>query len=120
MGDKRSGYLNRLVFQRIGIGDKNSISKIQIDYFLGGAEIFELIMKFCYGWKVDLTAANIAPVYCAACFLEMSDELEQGNPISKAETFLNFMLLAPWKDIFQIFKSCEIISSSAKEFQLLK
>lgn len=116
----RSGYLNRLVFQRISIGEKNTVSKIQIENFPGGAEIFELVVKFCYGWKVDLTAANIAPAYCAAHFLEMSDDLEQGNLISKAETFLSFILLTSWKDIFQILKSCEAISSWAKELQVLK
>ncbi|KAF2307213.1 hypothetical protein GH714_025480 [Hevea brasiliensis] len=59
----RSGYLNRLVFQRISIGDKNSISKIQVDNLTGGAEIFELVVKFYYRWKFDLTAANIAPIF---------------------------------------------------------
>ncbi|KAJ9180215.1 hypothetical protein P3X46_008488 [Hevea brasiliensis] len=116
----RSGYLNRLVFQRICIRDKNTVSTIQIDNFPGGAEIFELVVKFCYGWKVDLTAANIAPAYCAAYFLEMSDDLEQGNLISKAETFLSFILLTSWKEIFQIFKSCETIASWAKKLQVLK
>ncbi|KDP23531.1 hypothetical protein JCGZ_23364 [Jatropha curcas] len=116
----RSGYLNRLIFQRISIGEKNPISKIQIDNFPGGAEIFELAVKFCYGWKIELTAANIAPVYCAANFLEMSDDLEQGNLISKTEAFLSYILFTSWKDIFQILKSCETISSLTKELLIVK
>eukprot|EP00257_Ricinus_communis_P013004 XP_015570348.1 coleoptile phototropism protein 1 [Ricinus communis] len=116
----RSGFLNRLVFQRRSYGEKNNVPKIQIDNFPGGAEIFEIVVKFCYGWNVDLTAANIAPAYCAAHFLEMSDDLEQGNLISKTETFLSFILLSSWKDIFQIFKSCEAISSWAKKLHILK
>ncbi|KAL3573522.1 hypothetical protein D5086_024135 [Populus alba] len=88
----KSEYLNRLVFQRRSNGAKDTLPKIQIDNFPGGSEIFELVVKFCYGCRVDLTASNIAPVHCAAHFLEMSDDLEQGNLISKTEAFLSFAM----------------------------
>ncbi|CAL5400593.1 unnamed protein product [Camellia sinensis] len=113
----RSGYLNRLIFQRKGI---NSSPNIRIDNFPGGAKFFELIVKFCYGWKVDLTATNIAPLYCAAHFLEMSDDFEQQNLISQTESFLSFLIFSSWKDTFTIFKSCESISSWARDLQILK
>ncbi|KAI8022732.1 BTB/POZ domain-containing protein DOT3 [Camellia lanceoleosa] len=113
----RSGYLNRLVFQRKGI---NSSPNIWIDNFPGGAKFFELVVKFCYGWKVDLTATNIAPLYCAAHFLEMSDDFEQQNLISQTESFLSFLIFSSWKDTFRIFKSCESISSWARDLQILK
>ncbi|KAI8024187.1 BTB/POZ domain-containing protein DOT3 [Camellia lanceoleosa] len=101
----RSGYLNRLVFQRKGINS---------------TKFFELVVKFCYGWKVDLTATNIAPLYCAAHFLEMSDDFEQQNLISQTESFLSFLIFSSWKDTFRIFKSCESISSWARDLQILK
>lgn len=94
--------------------------KIEIDDFPGGPDIFLLVVKFCYGWKIDLTAANVAPAYCAAHFLEMTDDLQQGNLISKTETFLNYLFIVSWKDIFQIFKSCETISPWAKELDIVK
>ncbi|KAF3454447.1 hypothetical protein FNV43_RR04894 [Rhamnella rubrinervis] len=115
----RCGYLNRLLFQKSNGGRDTSIS-IQIDNFPGGAKTFELVIKFCYGWKVDLTAANTAQLYCAANFLEMSDELQHGNLISKTEVFLSFLIFSSWKATFQILKSCESISSWAKELQILK
>ncbi|XP_050225927.1 root phototropism protein 3-like isoform X2 [Mercurialis annua] len=116
----KSGYLNRLVFESGSYGEKTNVPKIQIDNFPGGADIFELVVKFCYGWKVDLTAANVAPVICAAHFLEMGEDFKRGNLISRTETFLSFMLLTSWKDIFQILKSCEAVSSWAKELHILK
>jgi hypothetical protein len=116
----KSEYLNRLVFQRRSNGAKDTLTKIQIDNFPGGSEIFELVVKFCYGCKVDLTASNIAPVHCAAHFLEMSDDLEQGNLISKTEAFLSFVLFSAWKDIFRILKSCESISLWAMKLQILQ
>lgn len=115
----RSGYLNRLVFDRSN-GGRDTILKIPIDYLPGGAKIFELVVRFCNGWEVDITAANIAPLYCAAHFLEMSDDLEQGNLISKTEAFLSFSIFSSWKDTFQILKSCESLSSWPKELQILK
>ncbi|TQE09586.1 hypothetical protein C1H46_004805 [Malus baccata] len=82
----RSGNLNRLVLQRISVG-RDASPRIQLDNLPGGAKVFESVVKFCYGWTVDLTAANIALLYCAAHFLERSDDFEQGNLISKTRPF---------------------------------
>ncbi|KAJ0079772.1 hypothetical protein Patl1_22691 [Pistacia atlantica] len=116
----KSEYLNRLVFQRRSNGEKGNSCKIRIDNLPGGSETFELVVKFCYGWKVDVTAVNIAALYCAAHFLEMSDDLDQGNLISKTEAFLSFVIFSSWKDIFQILKGCESLPSWAKDLQILK
>ncbi|WCJ43181.1 Phototropic-responsive NPH3 family protein [Euphorbia peplus] len=116
----KSGYLNRLAFQRGINEEKSTTPTIELGNFPGGAEMFLLVVKFCYGWKVDLTAANIAPTYCAAHFLEMGDDLQHGNLITKAETFLAYLLFASWKDIFQILRSCKTISSWAQELQIVE
>lgn len=112
----RSGFMNRMVFQNRGYGNLSlqiDNLSLQIDNLPGGSKCFELVLKFCYGWKVNLTATNVAPLYCAAHFLEMSDDLEQGNLISKTEDFLSYIIVSSWKDTFRIFKSCESISSWA-------
>ncbi|KAB2599884.1 root phototropism protein 3-like [Pyrus ussuriensis x Pyrus communis] len=121
----RSGYLNRLVFQRISVGrDAFCCSPYVFDASLsispGGAKVSESVVKFCYGWTVDLTAANIALLYCAAHFLGMSDDFEQGNLISKTETFLSFLIFSSWKDTFRILRGCESISLCAKELKISK
>lgn len=107
------------MFQRTSTGETSSC--IKIDNFPGGYNIFEMVVKFCYGMKVEVTAPNIAPLYCAANFLEMSDDLEQGNLISKTESFLSFIIFTSWKDTIRILKSCEAISSSwARELGIVK
>ncbi|KAL6146616.1 hypothetical protein ACLB2K_057294 [Fragaria x ananassa] len=116
----RSGYLNRLVFQLTSIGERETGLKIRLDNLPGGSKIFEFVVKFCYGWKVDLTASNVAPLYCAAHFLEMCDDFEEGNLMSKTEAFLSFLIFSSWKDTFRILKSCESISSWAKDFKITK
>ncbi|KAK9292761.1 hypothetical protein L1049_020741 [Liquidambar formosana] len=116
----RSGYLSRLVFQRSSNGEEDTSLNIQIDNLPGGSKIFELVVKFCYGWKIDLKATTIAPLSCAAHFLEMNDDPDQGNLTFKTEAFLSFVLLSSWRDTFHIFKTCESISSWARELQILK
>ncbi|XP_009769384.1 root phototropism protein 3-like [Nicotiana sylvestris] len=112
----RSGYISRLVFHRNG----DNITTIQIDAIPGGANIFELIVKFCYGLKIKATASNVAPLYCAAHFLEMHDDLQPGNLISKTEAFLSYVILSSWKDTFRILKSCESVSSWSKDLHIVK
>lgn len=116
----RSEYLNRLVFKRRSNNIEDNNHTIQIDNLPGGRKTFELVVKFCYGWKFDMTSSNIASLYCAANFLEMSEDIEQENLISKTESFLTFLMLSSWKDTFRILKSCESISHWAKELQLVK
>lgn len=114
----RSAYLNRIVFKKKNAGMSIKSLNVELNNLPGGAEIFELIVKFCYGWKVELTASNVAPLYCAAKFLEMVDDLEIGNLISRTETFLSFIIFSSWKDTFQVLKSCETISSYARDLQI--
>ncbi|KAL8159511.1 hypothetical protein V2J09_001048 [Rumex salicifolius] len=113
----RSGYLNRMAFQSKIASGENKRS-VQLDNLPGGADTFELVVKFCYGWKVDLTANNVVPLYCAAKFLEMSDDFEATNLISRAEIFLSFLLISSWKDTFRLLKSCEHISSWARDLRI--
>lgn len=116
----KSEYLNRLVFEKKTNQDNQNSVRIRLDNLPGGTETFESIVKFCYGWKVDVTAYNIAALYSAANFLEMSDDLEQNNLISKTEAFLSFVLFSSWKETFQVLRSCESVPSWAKELHILK
>ncbi|KAL9318510.1 hypothetical protein ACSQ67_015027 [Phaseolus vulgaris] len=117
----RSEYLKRLVFERGSNRESAGDSLIiQIKNLPGGKKSFESIVNFCYGRKFDITASNIAPLYCAAHFLEMSEELQEGNLISKTEAFLTFLILSSWKDTFRILKATESISYWAKDLQIVK
>ncbi|PHT41140.1 Root phototropism protein 3 [Capsicum baccatum] len=78
------------------------------------------IVKFCYGQKIKVPASNVAPLYCAAHFLEINDDLHQGKLISKAEAFLNYIILSSWKDTFRILKSCESVSLWSKDLHIVK
>ncbi|XP_024524943.1 BTB/POZ domain-containing protein At1g30440-like [Selaginella moellendorffii] len=93
---------------------------VQLAGIPGGTESFELAAKFCYGVKLELTASNIVPLRCAAEYLEMTEQLGEGNLIVKAEGFLNQVVLRSWKDSVRALQSCEKVLEQAEKLQIVK
>lgn len=112
----RSGKLNRLIYD----STHGELNKITLDDIPGGFEAFELASKFCYGIAVDLTASNISGLRCAAEFLEMTEDLEEGNLIFKTEAFLSYVVLSSWRDSIVVLKSCERLSPWAENLQIVR
>ncbi|XP_043721500.1 BTB/POZ domain-containing protein DOT3-like isoform X2 [Telopea speciosissima] len=112
----RSGYFNRIDLEKpLKFGND-----VKLNNFPGGSETFENVLKFCYGLPVDLTPTNVAPLRCASEFLEMTEEFEDGNLISKAEAFLTFIVLSSLKNSITVLKSCESLSPWAENLQIIR
>ncbi|KDP40950.1 hypothetical protein JCGZ_24949 [Jatropha curcas] len=112
----RSGKMNRLIYE----SRDPDLNKIALDDLPGGPEAFELAAKFCYGIPVDLTAGNISGLRCAAEYLEMTEDLEEGNLIFKTEAFLSYVVLSSWRDSILVLKSCEKLSPWAENLQIVR
>ncbi|KAH6833248.1 Phototropic-responsive NPH3 family protein [Perilla frutescens var. hirtella] len=112
----RSGKMNRVIYDSRDV----ELNKIGLDDLPGGAEAFELAAKFCYGIAVDLTATNISGLRCAAEYLEMTEDLEEGNLIFKTEAFLSYVVLSSWRDSILVLKSCEKLSPWAENLQIVR
>ncbi|KAD5318002.1 hypothetical protein E3N88_17948 [Mikania micrantha] len=112
----RSGKMNRIIYDSREI----DLSKVAMDDIPGGADAFELAAKFCYGIAVDLTATNISGLRCAAEYLEMTEDLEEGNLIFKTEAFLSYVVLSSWRDSILVLKSCEKLSPWAENLQIVR
>ncbi|GLJ12078.1 hypothetical protein SUGI_0183490 [Cryptomeria japonica] len=113
----RSGKLNRVMHDHRGDTEKDYI---KLDEIPGGAESFELAAKFCYGVAVDLNASNISGLRCAAEYLEMTEDLDEGNLIFKTEAFLSYVVLSSWRDSIIVLKSCEELSPWAENLQIVR
>ncbi|KAL2521547.1 BTB/POZ domain-containing protein DOT3 [Forsythia ovata] len=113
----RCGYFGRIEFQP---QNSNLGCDLKLENFPGGAETFEIILKFCYGLPISLNPSNVAPLRCASEFLEMTEELEDGNFISKTEAFFTFVVLSSWKDSINVLKSCETLSPWAENIQIVR
>nr|GEV62189.1 hypothetical protein [Tanacetum cinerariifolium] len=113
----RCGYLGHADLQP---SVTNNGYEIHLENFPSGAETFEIVVKFCYGFQVSLNLRNAAPLRCAAEFLDMTEELEDGNLISKTENFLTFVVFSSWKDSISVLKSCEKLSPWAENLQIVR
>ncbi|CAK9150503.1 unnamed protein product [Ilex paraguariensis] len=58
-------------------------------------------------------------VYCAADYLEMTDEYGEGNLLSKSESFFHRNILRNWKDCILALQSCEPVVSRADKLQII-
>ncbi|KAL0911854.1 hypothetical protein M5K25_017781 [Dendrobium thyrsiflorum] len=86
----------------------------------GDSKSFELVAKFCYGVKLELTASNVVCLRCAAEFLQMTEEVAVGNLISQTETFINQVVLLSWKDSLKALQTCEDLLPYAEDLNIVK
>lgn len=108
--------MNRMIYESREV----ELSKICLDDLPAGPEALELAAKFCYGIAIDLTATNISGLRCAAEYLEMTEDLEEGNLIFKTEAFLSYVVLSSWRDSIVVLKSCEKLSPWAENLQIVR
>ena len=119
----RSGRMSRVIYETASVAavaDPDTAAAVGLDDVPGGADSFELAARFCYGMAVDLTAANISGLRCAAEYLEMTEDLEEGNLIFKTEAFLSYVVLSSWRDSIVVLKSCEGLSPWAENLQIVR
>lgn len=98
--------------------EEESCSVVHLPNIPGGARTFELVAKFCYGVKLELTASNIVSLRCAAEHLEMSEEYGEGNLIERTESFLSKTVLMNWKDSLKALQTCDDVLSCADELNI--
>ncbi|XP_061345421.1 BTB/POZ domain-containing protein At3g44820-like [Gastrolobium bilobum] len=90
-----------------------------LEGFPGGPDTFLIAAKFCYGFRVELTARNVVLVHCAAEYLEMTDEFGEGNLLSKSEIFFHKNILRNWKDCILALQSSEPVLPRAEKLHLV-
>lgn len=90
-----------------------------LEEFPGGSDTFLFVAKFCYGFRVELTAKNAVLVHCAAEYLEMTDEFGEDNLLSKSESFFHKNILRNWKDCILALQSSEPVLPRAESLHLV-
>ncbi|XP_021714811.1 BTB/POZ domain-containing protein At1g30440-like isoform X1 [Chenopodium quinoa] len=113
----RSGVMERLIAEAVE-GEEGSV--ISLSDLPGGAKMFELVAKFCYGVKLELTSSNVVYLRCAAEHLEMTEEYGEGNLIFQTETFLIQVVLKSWKESLRALQTCDNILSFADQLNITK
>ncbi|CAN6479839.1 unnamed protein product [Victoria cruziana] len=73
-----------------------------------------MVVDFCYGAAVEITAGNVAALRCAAEFMEMTESVAEGNLVAETESFLALVALPSWRHSFAVLRSCETLPPLAE------
>ncbi|KAF9588984.1 hypothetical protein IFM89_017663 [Coptis chinensis] len=114
----RSGVLERLIAETPDGGEEGCV--VHLPDIPGGAKTFELVAKFCYGVKLELTSSNVVYLRCAAEHLEMTEDYGDDNLVALTELFLAQVVLRGWKDSLKALHTCEDVLPQAENLQIVK
>ncbi|XP_002515696.3 BTB/POZ domain-containing protein At3g22104 isoform X1 [Ricinus communis] len=101
-----SGRLSKLFGKSTG-SSRNF--KVIFNDFPGGAEIFELMSRFCYNkGRINITPYNILLLHCAAQFMEMSSCVSgTQNLLEQSEKSLQEINEWTWSELLITIKQCQ-------------
>lgn len=111
----RSGQIRKLVADR----RDSDISKLEFPRLPGGAETFELTAKFCYGINFEITTSNVAPLFCAAEYLEMTEEYAEENLVSRTEAYMEEVVSQSLEKSLEVLQNCENLLPLAEELKIV-
>lgn len=94
-------------------------STTRLEEFPGGPDMFLVIVKFCYGNRLEFSPRNIVVVYCAADYLEMTDEYGEGNLLSQSDDYFHENILTNWKDCILALQTCNSMIPRATKLQII-
>ncbi|RDX79091.1 BTB/POZ domain-containing protein, partial [Mucuna pruriens] len=112
----RSGLLKKLIADFSNEEGSNCV--LQLNDVPGRDKTFELVTKFCYGVKIEVTASNVVSLRCAAEYLQMNENYGEGNLIARTEAFLN-EVFSNWSDSIKALQTCEEVKSCAEELHIV-
>ncbi|PON72871.1 Root phototropism protein [Parasponia andersonii] len=112
----KSNYIRKLIVE----SNEPDLSRIDLSDIPGGPEIFEKAAKFCYGVNFEITVHNVAPLRCAAEYLEMSEKYCTNNLASRTEDFLSQVALTSLSGAIVVLKSCEGLLSMADDLKIVQ
>lgn len=113
----RCGRIANIVEETQNTNKKSIV--VNLEEFPGQSDTFLAIVKFCYGSRVELTPRNVVMVYCAADYLEMTDDYGEDNLLPKSESFFHKHVLQNWKDSILALQSCEPVISRAEKLHIV-
>jgi len=99
--------------------EESDLTRIDLTNLPGGQEAFEKVVKFCYGVNFEITVHNVAPLHCAAVFLQMTDEYCDGNLSGRTEDFLSQVGVSTLHSAVAVLKSCRQLLPLAAEVTIV-
>ncbi|XP_061360073.1 BTB/POZ domain-containing protein At3g22104 [Gastrolobium bilobum] len=96
--------------------------KVIFHDFPGGAEGFELILRFCYNsGKAYISPSNLLLARCAAEYMEMKESVvDVSNLFEQTEKSLQEISYWTWSDLLIVLKQCQNLSLVADSSVMLE
>ncbi|XP_030494934.2 BTB/POZ domain-containing protein At5g03250-like [Cannabis sativa] len=120
----RSGLLEKLI-EELNNGREEATTELsstscvlELHDLPGGAKAFELVAKFCYGVKTEITSSNVVSLRCAAEYLQMTEDMGERNLISLTESLLS-EVFSSWVDSIKALETCEEVQTTAEELHIV-
>ncbi|KAH9303655.1 hypothetical protein KI387_008059, partial [Taxus chinensis] len=111
----KCGYIRKLVAE----AQDADLSMITLSDIPGGAEAFELAAKFCYGINFEVSTTNIAMLRCVAEYLQMTEEYANANLVSRAEAYINEVVLKNLSSAVMVLHLCEKFLPMAEDLKIV-
>ncbi|XP_062106189.1 BTB/POZ domain-containing protein At3g22104 isoform X1 [Humulus lupulus] len=103
---------------------KGTTSSLKIVFhdFPGGAECFELMLRFCYNNSMtQITPSNITPLRCAAEFMDMKSSVSgTGNLMEQTEKSFEDMRYWSWSELLMVVKQCQSLLPASESSGVLE
>ncbi|KAL9224783.1 hypothetical protein vseg_000786 [Gypsophila vaccaria] len=112
----RSGLLEKCIEELKSEDGSNRL--VKLNDLPGGPKAFELVTKFCYGMKLEITSLNVVILRCAGEYLEMTEEYGEGNLIALSESFLS-QIFDSWADSIKALETCEDVLAQAEKVNIV-
>ncbi|KMT02116.1 hypothetical protein BVRB_9g207600 [Beta vulgaris subsp. vulgaris] len=114
-----SGRLSRLFGKSVST---KSTFKVIFHDFPGGAEIFELVARFCYNnGSIEISPGHLSFLHSAAYYMEMTKSLSgTENLIEQIEKSLEEMTHWTWSDLLLVLKQNQDLSTDIKTSGVVK
>ncbi|PON48544.1 Voltage dependent potassium channel [Parasponia andersonii] len=99
-----------------------STLKVVFHDFPGGAECFELMLRFCYNiGRTEITPSNVSLLRCAAEFMEMESSLSgTGNLLELTEKSFEEMRYWSWSELLMVLKQCQRLLPASESSGILE
>ncbi|XP_010426528.1 PREDICTED: putative BTB/POZ domain-containing protein At3g49970 [Camelina sativa] len=112
----KCGFIKKLASES---SNDSNITVIKIPDFPGGAEAFELAIKFCYDISFEINTENIAVLRCAAEYLEMTEEHSVENLVETTEVYLNEVILKSLSKSVKVLRQSQDLLPVAERVRLV-
>ncbi|KAK9054979.1 hypothetical protein SSX86_026058 [Deinandra increscens subsp. villosa] len=110
----KSNYIRKLIVE----SEEPDLGTIDLSNIPGGAKIFGILAKFCYGVNIEITVNNVAALHCAAEYLQMTDEYFEHNLVNLTHGFLTQVALTSLSGAITVLNSCEDLLPVAQELNI--